>query len=80
MQDLKEMLDGVNNLKQCETDINNQFESIMNHDNELKKAVLLSFFAEHAMTQLEKIDTTPFVPQLKEILQKINEQYDHMQQ
>lgn len=78
MESLKEMMRGDNNLKDCEELIKSEFDSISLDENALKRAVLLLFFAENAMKQLERIDTSQFVPQVQEKAQSVIKEYEDL--
>lgn len=77
MIDLKEMIQGENNLNQCKEQINLEFESI-SKDNLLKRAVLLMFFADKAMEQLKNIDTKDFMSKVKEEMDKVEAEFEGM--
>jgi hypothetical protein len=78
MESLKEMMRGDNNLKECENLIKSEFDSISAEENTLKRAVLLLFFAENAMKQLQEIDTIQFVPQVQEKAQTVINEYENL--
>ncbi len=78
MERLKEMMRGDNNLKECENLIKSEFDSISEEENALKRAVLLLFFAENAMKQLQEIDTSQFVPQVQEKAQSVINEYESL--
>lgn len=75
MTDLITMLKGENNLVSCEQEISSQFQNLSAVDNSLKKAVLLSFFAEKALEQLKGMDTSSFVSQFDEKVNRIRKEY-----
>lgn len=76
MIDLKEMMQGKDNLDQCKVQINSEFESISREENLLKRAVLLMFFANKAMEQLKKIDTKDFMSKVKEEMDKVKAEFE----
>lgn len=76
MTDLITMLKGENNLESCEQEISSQFQNLSAVDNSLKKAVLLSFFAEKALEQLKGMNTSSFVSQFDEKVNQIRKEYE----
>lgn len=76
--DLKEMMQGENNLNQCKEQIKTEFESISCEENLLKRAVLLMFFADKAMEQLKKIDTKDFMSKVTKEMDKVKEEFEGM--
>ena len=76
MTDLITMLKGDNNLVSCEQEILSQFQNLSAMENSLKKAVLLSFFADKAMEQLKGMNTSSFVSQFDEKVNQIRKEYE----
>ena len=70
------MLNGENNLVSCEQEILSQFQNLSAVENSLKKAVLLSFFAENALEQLKGMNTSSFVSQFDEKVNQIRKEYE----
>lgn len=79
MTDLITMLKGENNLGACEQEISSQFQNLSAVDNSLKKAVLLSFFAEKALEQLKSMKTSSFVSQFDEKVNQIKKEYEALE-
>lgn len=79
MTDLITMLKGENNLGSCEQEILSQFQNLSAVDNSLKKAVLLSFFAEKALEQLKGMNTSSFVSQFDEKVNQIRKEYEALE-
>ena len=75
MTDLLTMMSDIG-LKDIESEIQSQMQTVENSDNTMKLAVLLSIISEESLRRLDNIDTAPFVSQLQERLQKLHEEYE----
>lgn len=69
MTDLKTLIDSVS-LTKCKREIDAQFESISQHPNVIKLAVLASFILGDAMSVIKDINTNRFLESLKAELEK----------
>jgi hypothetical protein len=56
-------------LFECKQEIDNQFDSIAHHQNEMKLAVMVSFILNDATKIIRDIDTSKFIEKLKEELE-----------
>lgn len=70
MTDLKEMIDFVG-LKECRKEIEYQLASITNHDNRMKRVVLLCMLGEAVLGEIAKENPDKFIAELKAYLTKI---------
>lgn len=68
--DIKQMIDSVP-LIECKKEIDNLFASVANHENRMKRAVLLCFFGEAVLGEIAKEDSDRFVNELRDFLNKI---------
>lgn len=70
MIDLEQMMHSVS-LTECKKEIEKQFASVANHDNKMKRAVLLCLFGEVIISEIAKEDSDMFIEELREYLNKI---------
>lgn len=70
MIDLEQMMNSVS-LTECKKEIEKQFASVANHDNKMKRAVLLCLFGEVIISEIAKEDPDMFIEELREYLNKI---------
>ena len=75
MTDLLTMMSDIG-LKDIESEIQSQLQTVENNDNTMKLAVLLSIISEECLRRLDNIDTAPFVSQLQERLLKLHNEYE----
>ncbi|MBR4367134.1 MAG: hypothetical protein IKP43_10185 [Bacteroidaceae bacterium] len=75
MTDLLTMMSDIG-LKDIESEIQSQLQTVENNDNTMKLAVLLSIISEECLKRLDTIDTAPFVSQLQERLLKLHNEYE----
>lgn len=67
---LETMMNSVS-LTECKKEIEKQFASVANHDNKMKRAVLLCLFGEVIISEIAKEDSDMFIEELREYLNKI---------
>ena len=67
---LETMMNSVS-LTECKNEIEKQFASVANHDNKMKRAVLLCLFGEVIISEIAKEDPDMFIEELREYLNKI---------
>lgn len=70
MVDLETMINSIP-LSECEKEIVKQFASIADHENRMKRVVLLCFFGEIVMNELAKEDLDKFIEGLSKYINKI---------
>jgi len=75
MTDLLTMMSDIG-LKDIESEIQSQLQTVENNDNTMKLAVLLSIISEECLQRLDSIDTAPFISQLQERLLKLHNEYE----
>ena len=75
MTDLLTMMSDIG-LKDIESEFKTQLQTIENHGNSMKRAVMLAIIAEESLRQLDNINTAPFISQLQERLQQLHDQYE----
>ncbi len=75
MTDLLTMMSDIG-LKDIESEFKTQLQTIENHGNSMKRAVMLAIIAEESLRQLDSINTAPFISQLQERLQQLHDQYE----
>ena len=75
MTDLQTMMSDLG-LKDIESEIQSQLQTVEHSDNTMKLAVLLSIISEESLRRLDNIDTAPFVSQLQEQLRKLHDEYE----
>ena len=75
MTDLLTMMSDIG-LKDIESEIQSQLQTVENNDNTMKLAVLLSIISEECLRRLDNIDTAPFISQFQERLQKLHDEYE----
>lgn len=79
MTDLKIMMDSIP-LHQCKEEIDNQFNAIVEDKNEMKKAILLSFFLQRVLHDAQQVDGNKFVTDLRNHLQGIIQKTEQWKQ
>lgn len=67
---LETMMNSIS-LTECKKEIEKQFASVANHDNKMKRAVLLCLFGEVIISEIVKEDSDMFIEELREYLNKI---------
>jgi hypothetical protein len=70
MTDLLKMMDSLP-LAECRNELKLQFSDISNHNNRMKRAVLLCFIGEMAMAEILRENPDEFVVELSTYLNKI---------
>ncbi|MDE5882526.1 MAG: hypothetical protein K2H60_12420 [Muribaculaceae bacterium] len=70
MTDLSTMMTSMS-LSDCKEEIDRQFATISEHDNEMKMAILYSFLLQGALEALEKLDSRKFLSSLRNELNRL---------
>ncbi len=69
MTDLLSLINNVP-LSGCQKEIDSQFQSISNHENVMKLAVLASFFLKDSIDIIRQVDPKKFLESLRDELEK----------